>query len=277
MAYQKQNFVNGLPLSAAQLNHIEEGIEELEKKIPEQGKPGSDGYTPVRGVDYWTDSDKETIIQEAITALGTPVFGTVDEDNNIILTGNLVAGTYTLKYEDAYGNITDIGTLSTVSADTNLLPAAIESDGTPFNNGQGYISGYRLNSSGVQTAQDGAYITGFIPAVKGDIVYLSDITLYLNGKKNGYGYVWLYDENFNVLQVDSLVMGCALREQDDQSSAIAAGSLAVDSNNILKQFTINKTTFYSQTDTTLNSVRYIRISADSINENSIVSVNYPIE
>ena len=240
------------------------------------GKDGSDGQTPVRGIDYWTDSDKETIIQEVITALGTPVFGTVDENNNIILTGALAEGTYTLKYEDADGNLIIIGTLSSVPVFSNLLHTAITADGTPFNNGQGYISGYRLNSSGVQTTQDGAYLTGFIPAKNGDIVYLSDITLFLNGKKNGYGYVWLYDENFNVLQVDGLVMGCALREQDDQSSAIATGSLVVDSNNILKQFSINKATFYSQTDTTLNSVRYIRISADSINENSIVSVNYPI-
>lgn len=34
MAYEKQNFVDGKPLSAAQMNHIEEGIENLEEAVP---------------------------------------------------------------------------------------------------------------------------------------------------------------------------------------------------------------------------------------------------
>lgn len=38
----------------------------------ETGKPGSDGYTPVRGVDYWTDQDKAEIIAETVAAL--PVY-----------------------------------------------------------------------------------------------------------------------------------------------------------------------------------------------------------
>ena len=71
---------------------------------------GEDGYTPVRGIDYWTEADKEAIVQEVITALGTPVFGTVDENNNITLTGNLADGTYILKYEDAEGNMMEIPT-----------------------------------------------------------------------------------------------------------------------------------------------------------------------
>ena len=75
------------------------------------GSKGADGKTPVKGVDYWTEADKESIVQEVIVALGTPVFGRVDADNNIILTGDLVNGTYTLKYENAEGNQTDIGSV----------------------------------------------------------------------------------------------------------------------------------------------------------------------
>lgn len=67
---------------------------------------------PVRGTHYWTEADQEDIVQQVITALGTPVFGRVDEDNNIILTGELAEGVYTLKYEDADGNVTEIGTLN---------------------------------------------------------------------------------------------------------------------------------------------------------------------
>ena len=70
---------------------------------------GDPGYTPQKGTDYWTAADQEAIVQQVITALGTPVFGTVDADNNIILTGELADGTYTIKYEDVNGNVVDIG------------------------------------------------------------------------------------------------------------------------------------------------------------------------
>lgn len=75
------------------------------------GSKGADGKTPVKGVDYWTEADQESIVQQVITALGTPVFGTVDADNNIILTGNLADGIYTLKYENAEGAQAEIGTV----------------------------------------------------------------------------------------------------------------------------------------------------------------------
>lgn len=59
-----------------------------------------------------TEADKETIVQQVIAALGTPVFGRVDVDNNIILTGELADGIYTVAYEDKDGNIVEIGELS---------------------------------------------------------------------------------------------------------------------------------------------------------------------
>lgn len=55
--------------------------------------------------------NRDSIIQEVIAALQTPVFGRVDENNNIILTGELVPGTYTLKYESVDGDKTNIGTI----------------------------------------------------------------------------------------------------------------------------------------------------------------------
>lgn len=78
----------------------------------EQGENGADGYTPIKGVDYFTETDKEEIVQQVITALGTPVFGTVDANNNIILTGELADGMYTIKYEDAEGNVVEVGTIT---------------------------------------------------------------------------------------------------------------------------------------------------------------------
>lgn len=32
----------------------------------EKGEPGQNGYTPVRGVDYWTNADKQEIINSVL-------------------------------------------------------------------------------------------------------------------------------------------------------------------------------------------------------------------
>lgn len=34
-----------------------------------QGIQGADGYTPVKGTDYWTETDKQEIINEVLAAL----------------------------------------------------------------------------------------------------------------------------------------------------------------------------------------------------------------
>lgn len=73
-----------------------------------------------------TETDKEDLVQQVITALGTPVFGRVDEANNIVLTGELADGTYMLKYEDAEGNQTEIGTIEVGGTTDESGPIAIE-------------------------------------------------------------------------------------------------------------------------------------------------------
>lgn len=35
------------------------------------GKDGADGYSPIRGTDYWTDADKASIVTDVINALPT--------------------------------------------------------------------------------------------------------------------------------------------------------------------------------------------------------------
>ena len=137
------------------------------------GEPGKDGDSPVRGTDYWTKEDQAAILEQVFATLATPVFGTVDEENNIILSGTLVSGTYTLKYEDAEGNLEVIGTLTTEGAITytNVLPTSIGDDGSIFNGvGYGYMDGYRLSgtygTAGITcyTAEaPGYFVTGFFP------------------------------------------------------------------------------------------------------------------
>lgn len=136
------------------------------------GTNGTDGYTPVKGTDYFTAADQEAIVQQVIASLQTPVFGVVDADNNIILTGELAGGTtYTVKYEDEDGNVITIGTITQAGAATNLADPA-SADWKP---------NYRLNSSGalVTTAVhgDGGAVTNFIPCKPGDVIRVKGLDI----------------------------------------------------------------------------------------------------
>jgi hypothetical protein len=153
------------------------------------GAAGADGKTPVKGTDYWTTEDREAVIEDVIAALGGTVFGTVDANNNIILTGELVKGTYTFKYEDADGNVTEIGTLEhdpNAPKYTNQIPISTDKDGSIYN-GTGYKLSTRGNSSGepadVTSGTNPTFFTGFIPCKKGDIIRFKNC--FMIGSTNG--------------------------------------------------------------------------------------------
>ena len=224
------------------------------------------GYTPQKGVDFWTPADQESIVQDVITALKTPVFGRVDTDNNIILTGQLAEGAYTLKYEDAEGNVVEIGTIDIGGSVTNILPLAVNSDKTLYNGGKGYKEGYRLNSSGTETAQTGMYVTGFMPIKWGDDMYLSGMTLKPNDSSTGrYIYVNLYTSEFASV---GRITG------NNSAWPAASDSMEMDANGNVKRIRINSTNFVNVTNT---NVGYVRLSAQYIDDKSIATANEPIE
>ena len=87
-----------------------------------QGIPGADGHTPVKGVDYFTESEKNEIITEAASAVNVPVATTttagkvkpdgttitVDEDGTI----HSLGGSSLPDYPETDGNYSLILTLS---------------------------------------------------------------------------------------------------------------------------------------------------------------------
>lgn len=187
-------------------------------------------HTPVKGIDYWTEADRESMIQDVIAALGTPVFGTVDENNVITLSGKLTAGTYTLVYEDAEGNTTHIGLLEsgeTNVAYTNLLAQATDENGALLD-GVGYRNEYRFGGYGGDLYNDtsgtaGYFATGFMPYtianlkncipiyIKGISLDLANLPQYLRftvvipGSTEYFGSLSLSDEstggNFAITQL----------------------------------------------------------------------------
>ena len=157
------------------------------------GSQGVAGYTPVKGVDYWTPADQEAIVQQVITALGTPVFGRVDADKNIILSvKNLADGTYTLWTEDEEGKVAELCTLVHSSNDptyTNLAnPSSSE-----------WVEGSRINSSGaIVGSYTGSVIANFIPCKNGDVVRVKgmDIAYYQASSVDvGRTNMWYYQSD----------------------------------------------------------------------------------
>jgi hypothetical protein len=227
------------------------------------GKQGTPGKNPVKGTDYWTTADQEEIVQQVITALGTPVFGRVDADNNIILTGNLADGLYTVKYEDAIGNTTNIGSIIVAPEIVNMIPLSINADGSQFvgtNGEDGYKTGFRLNSSGAEASAPVFSVTGFIPVKYGDVVRFKNIS-YAPGVEDDSGnYLVVYKSDFT--HITSV-----------KSSALT------ETHYVFKPVTTDDSTGYitsvTMADPTLGYA-YLRISAKTLNADSIITVNQEI-
>ncbi len=141
------------------------------------GKAGAPGYSPIKEIDYWTSADQESIVQDVITALGTPILGRVNDKNEIILTGVTENGNYTLKYENSDGTQTTIGALI-------FEPVVNLADP----NGSEWIVGQRLNSSEALVDCTGCNISNYIPCKEGDVIRVKGLNIshYDNGNTRSY-------------------------------------------------------------------------------------------
>lgn len=291
-----------------------------------QGEPGPQGpaYT-------LTEADKAEIVRLVHESIGTPVFGVVEEDNTVILSGNLRDGTFYFKYIMENGTLVDIGSptfdsntyysitknltnctinnsatkiaegesysatisaksgyeLKTVtvtmggaavtvtngviniasvtgnivitavaeasgSAYINQIPISTDASGNPYNGGQGWKTGYRLNSTGAEVALAGIEVTGFIPFKLKDTIYIKNIT------DDGTHNIALYDASYTKLatMIFSTVFGSA--SNGEYMSKKIDGSV------------------HTQVEQAGNNIAFIRLCADEITANSIITVNEPI-
>lgn len=141
------------------------------------GRDGDDGYTPVRGTDYWTQADKDEIYNYIATELAKrgqlrPEFANSIEECTdtsklyVLPDGMIYAWMLTEKEVESGGGY------------TNVLPQAKNTDRTTIYNGKGYSDGgKRLSSSGSEstTSVTNNAITGFITNVKvGDVVRIQN-------------------------------------------------------------------------------------------------------
>ena len=128
------------------------------------------------------------------------VIGTLDDSNNILLSGNLADGTYTLKYENVDGTYTEIGTLTVGEA--KIDNGLFEPDNAKLN--------YRMKSTGVEEQLNGVFYTqNYIPVTS------ANTWLYIKGcgistttaVPYSYSGIWYYDANKTLLgKVDAFVV-----------------------------------------------------------------------
>lgn len=151
-----------------------------------KGETGATGPRGPQGPAYTlTETDKALIVAQVIESLGgNPIFGYVDEDNNIIVQGDLADGTYSVKYEMEDGSTVDIGNLvldsnTYYSVTKNLTNCTISNSATQVVGGGSYSatvtanSGYTLDSVSVTMGGSAVSVSGGvinIASVTGDIV-----------------------------------------------------------------------------------------------------------
>lgn len=133
-----------------------------------------------------------------------------------------------------------------ITDNENLVSSAIGPNGEIFN-GCGYMTGYRLNSSGGISSADSAALTGFMPYTFGQTIQISGG---LADPDAGGQYVATYDSSFNLIGVNYL------------SSLISnSGGAMTCADNNERTYTINTNNFSAQSNTNMfKTAAYIRVS-----------------
>lgn len=136
----------------SKLGEIDNLSEEIADKLPKNQGAGNVGKILVVGTD-----GNLTLTDMPEGGASGDVIGTLDESNNILLTGNLADGTYKLKYEYADGDVEEVGSMVISSivtySITKTLSNCTASGSTTINKGGTATitvtanSGYKLPDS----------------------------------------------------------------------------------------------------------------------------------
>lgn len=134
---------------------------------------GEDGYTPVKGTDYYTDADKaefESYIVEELAKRGQlrPEFVNGEEECTDTTKLYVLPDGYVYAYMPV--------NIENDSNYENQLPLATDTDRLTVYDGDGYATGTKLSSSGsTGSTTTSLCATGFIPAVAGNVLKVKDI------------------------------------------------------------------------------------------------------
>ena len=231
------------------------------------GRDGVDGYSPIKGVDYWTEYDQnevktevDTIITEEFAKRGQlkPEFA-----NNIAECTDTTK-LYVLPdgYIYAY-KLTEV----VIGGYTNQIPISTDADGNIYNDGKGFKDGHRFNSSRQEATQTNSFITGFIPIKVGDTVYINGN--YIDAGSNiagslGHVFYRSDDKTISLARVD-------MAKAEEMGNCYS--SFEVNSDGYVTSFTINGDWNYVAD---WNELGYVRLNLLGSGEGCVVTVNEEI-
>ncbi len=156
----------------------------------------------------------------------------------------------------------DTGGGSDATSYTNLLPLAIDTDGSIYNN-IGYASNTYLSSStGAASTRSGYFTSGFIPCTVGsnNVVRFKNITFDYDGAAPAYDRIAIYDANKTFLSMMNAANGNSY------------GGVVMDENGIWESFYFKTTT----NNVDITNMAYFRFCCTYIGEDSIVTINEEI-
>ena len=162
-----------------------------------------------------------------------------------------------ISIETVTGDITITAVATEVQsglAYTNQIPLSTDASGNLYNDGQGWKTGYRLSSSsGSESSQNGIEVTGFIPCKYTDTIYFKNITI-TTARTETYCF---YDSS-----------------RERIAGGTTGGTFGTTSGTVVSKTisSINNTQLQGAKD----EVSYIRISANAITADSIITINEPI-
>ena len=154
-----------------------------------KGEKGTDGYTPIKGVDYYTEADKSEFSEYIASELAKrgqlkPEFANdisecTDNTKLYVLPDGYI---YAYMFKEGSGTKANF---------TNQIPISTDTDGSIYD-GDGYADNSYLSSSGGISTKSGCVVSGFIP-------YTADKPLYFEGvdlsSASTYTRVNLYDSS----------------------------------------------------------------------------------
>lgn len=140
---------------------------------------------------------------------------------------------------------------------TDVLRQSVSSDGTPYNGGTGYKSGYRLNSGGNESAASGVYCSGFIPITNAQTIEFEGISLpAVSGVANSNYTIHFYNSAF------TRIAKSQYQAHDVFNTPSIGKGTTDDSGKYIKTFK----------PTGVSGLAYIRFSCGLIDDNSKVYV-----
>ena len=142
---------------------------------------------------------------------------------------------------------------------------------TPYNGGQGWKTGYRLNSSGAETELTNWEVTGFMPVTQASKVNFANINF--NGDGQDKDYLCLYDSEFKHIS------GQAITGWLGSNDFVQQGYATLDSNGNVTYLDFSclvKGGLGGKDKESLAKMAYFRLSAYEISDASIIAVDEEI-